>query len=188
MKAGAKQIIAGAIVFGIGVICVPFLIVLTLLRDRSDLLEFEVPGVAMAFVDTPGRYYLWHDYQTMYDGRTYHNPIELPDDLVIKISAQGGIPLDFVSDSHASFSTIGRARQSLGYVEVNKAVQVTIDVTGGAESRIFSFSPFSVSRFVGLIVKGFLFAGLAAISSLGLIIWGIVKLANAPRKTAKLRS
>lgn len=188
MKVGVKQIIAGVVVFGIGVICVPSVIVLTLLRDSSDLLKFKVPDAAIAFVDTPGRYYLWHDYQTMYDGRTYHNPIELPDDLVIKISEQGGMPLDFVSDSHASFSTVGRSRQSIGYVEVNKAVQVTIDVTGGAESRIFSFSLFSVSRFVGLIVKGFLLAGLAAISSLGLIIWGIVKMANAPRKTAKLRS
>ena len=188
MKAGVKQIIAGVVVFGIGAICVPFVIVLTLVRDSVDLLEFEVPGAAIAFVDTPGRYYLWHDYQTVYDGRTYHSPIELPDGLMIEITQQGGMPLDFVSDPHSSFSTIGRARQSIGYVELSKAGQVTIDVTGGAESRIFSFSPFSFGRFVGLIVKGFLLAGLAAISSLGLIIWGIVKLANAPRKSAKVRS
>jgi hypothetical protein len=188
MKAGVKQIIAGLVVFGIGAICVPFVIVLTLVRDSVDLLEFKVPGAAIAFVDTPGRYYLWHDYQTVYDGRTYHNPIELPDGLMIEITQQGGMPLDFVSDTHARFSSIGRARQSIGYVELSKAGQVTIDVTGGAESRIFSLSPFSFGRFVGLIVKGLLLGVLAAFSSLGLIIWGIVKLANAPRKSAKVRS
>jgi hypothetical protein len=187
MRAGVKQIIAGVVVFGIGAICVPFVIVLTLVRDSVDLLEFEVPGAAIAFVDTPGRYYLWHDYKTVYDGRTYHNPIELPDGLMIEITKQGGIPLDFVSDPHASFSAMGRARQSIGYVELSKTGQVKIDVTGGAESRIFSFSPFSFGRFVGLIVKGFVFSVIAAISSLGLIIWGIVKLANAPLESAKIK-
>ena len=91
MKAGVKQIIAGVVVFGIGAICVPFVIVLTLVRDSLDLLEFEVPGAAIAFVDTPGRYYLWHDYQTVYDGRTYNNPIELPDGLLIEITDKGGM-------------------------------------------------------------------------------------------------
>ena len=188
MKAGVKQIIVGVVVFGMGAICVPFVIVLTLVRDSVDLLEFEVPGAAIAFVDTPGRYYLWHDYQTVYDGRTYHNPIGLPDGLMIEITQQGGMPLDFVSDPHTRFSSIGRARQSIGYVELSKAGQVTIDVTGEAESRIFSLSPFSFGRVVGLVIKGLLLAVLAAFSSLGLIIWGIVKLANAPRKSAKVRS
>jgi len=188
MKAGAKQIIAGVVVFGMGAIGVPFLIVLTLGSDSVDLLEFEVPGAAIAFVDSPGRYYLWHDYQTVYDGRTYDNPIELPDGLMIEITEQGGMPLDFVSDSNSLFSLSGRARQSIGYVELSNAGQVSIDVTGGAESRIFSFSPFSFGRFVGLIVKGFVFAVLVALSSLGLIIWGIVKLANAPLKSAKVIS
>ena len=186
MKPGIKQIIAGVLLIGIGVICVPLVIVTTMVRDSVDLVEFEVPGSAMAFVDTPGRYYLWHDYQTVYDGRTYNNPVELPNGLSVDVTGLGGLPLEFVSAPNTSFTSNGRARQSVGYVEVLEAGQVSVTVTGEAESRIFSFSPFSLGRFAGLIFKGILFAGAAALSSLGLIIWGIVKLANAPRSGSSL--
>ncbi len=185
MKPGLKQIIAGVILLGIGAICVPLMIVLTLVRDSMDLVEFEVPGSAMAFIETPGRYYLWHDYRTVYESRTYNSPVELPDGLTIEITGNGGALLDFVSAPNTSFSSNGRARQSIGYVELTEAGQVTLNVSGEADPRIFSFSPFSLGRFAGLIVKGVLIAGAAALASLGLIIWGIVKLANAPRKSPK---
>ena len=182
MKPGLKQIIAAVLLLGIGVIGVPLVIVLTLLRDSTDLLEFEVPGTAMAFVETPGRYYLWHDYQTVYDGRIYNNAQELPHGLEIEIKGKGGVLLDLVNASNTTFTSKGRARQSVGYVEVLDAGQVTLNISGDAEPRIFSFSPFSLGRFAGLIVKGVLIAIAAGLSALGLIIWGIVKLANAPRK------
>jgi hypothetical protein len=185
MKPGLKQMIAGVILLGIGAICVPLIIVLTLVRDSVDLVEFEVPGSAMAFIETPGRYYLWHDYQTVYEGRSYNHPVELPNGLTIEITGKGGTPLDFVRAPNTSFTMNGRARQSIGYVELSDAGQVTVNVAGEAEPRIFSFSPFSLGHFASLIVKGILIAGLAALAALGLIIWGIVKLANAPRISPK---
>ncbi|CAA6678326.1 Unannotated [Lentimonas sp. CC19] len=178
--------IAGVLLFAVGVICVPLAIVLILLRDSTDLVEFVAPGTAMAFVETPGRYYLWHDYQTEYDGRTYHHAQELPDGLEIEMIGKGGVVLELVSAANTTFSSNGRARQSIGYVEVADAGQVTLNVTGDSEPRIVSFSPFSLGRFVGLIVKGVLIALAAGVSSLGLMIWGIVKWANAPLKPACL--
>jgi hypothetical protein len=163
-------------------------IVLTLLRDSTDLVEFQVPGTAMAFIETPGRYFLWHDYQTVYDGRTYNHAIELPDSLEIEIKGKGGVLLDFMSASNSSFTSNGRARRSIGYVEVADAGQVTLNVIGEAEPRVFSFSPFSLGRFAGLILKGMLLAGASALLSLGLIIWGIVNLANAPRQEVAVDS
>lgn len=184
MKPGLIQIIAGVILLSIGAICVPLMIVLTLVRDSVDLVEFEVPGSAIAFIETPGRYYLWHDYQTMYDGRPYNTPAELPNGLTIEITGKGGTQLDFVSATNTSFTSNGRARQSIGYVDLSDAGQVTINVSGESEPRIFSFSPFSLGRFASLVVKGILIVAAAALSAMGLIIWGIVKLANAPRKSS----
>jgi hypothetical protein len=184
MKSGIILIITAVVLFIVGVVCVPLAIVKTISRESVDLVQFKVPGTAMAFVDAPGRYYVWHDYDAIYEGQSYRSSTELPNDLKIELIGTGGVPLEFVSDSSTNLTLNNHSRKSVGYVEVPEAGQVTIKVNGDVERVLFSFSAFSFGHFFGLIVKGVICAGVSALLGLGLMIWGIVKWVKSSKKTS----
>ena len=68
MKRGIKTIIAGVVIFVFGAFVVPLLFIFPLIFGKSNEVQFKVPGTFEANAEKPGRYYLWNDFQTIYDG------------------------------------------------------------------------------------------------------------------------
>src|SRR6185312_3859472 len=155
MKKGVKTIIAGLMLFVFGVLVIPLLIVGSLVLQKSDEVQFKVPGKAEANVQTSGRYYLWNDYTTVYNGRTYHNSEHLPGGMDIKITGPDGAALQLVSDASITMTSNGNSKQAIGYVEVVHLGKVNIEVTGGdGEERVFSFARSTLLRLFGVISGG----------------------------------
>lgn len=182
MKPGIKTIIAGGVLFVLGAFVVPLLVVLPLILRSSNAVQFKIPGTIEATVAKPGRYYLWNDFRTIYEGKSYDRSESIPDGIEIRIHDSKGELLPFVASTSISSSAGAGSKTSIGYLEVENPGKVKIEVSGGNEERIFSFSEFVFPKMFGLFFAGFGLSILVALSGFGIMLWGIVKLIRADKK------
>lgn len=178
MKRGLKTLIAGILLFLLGAFVVPLLLILPLLLNDSAEEQFLVPGSVEVTVDEPGRYYLWHDFRTVYEGVSYSKPEEIPDGLDISVKTEGGEELVLMASGTMSSSTGASARRTIGYVDVADPGRLTVTVNGDSEPRVFSFSQSGMKSIFLRIFGGAIVSMLMAFAGIGLVIWGIVKLAK----------
>ncbi|MBW8865675.1 MAG: hypothetical protein JF609_12300 [Verrucomicrobia bacterium] len=176
-----KTIIAGFVLFVFGVLVIPLLVVGSLVLQKSGDVQFKVPGTAEANVEKPGRYYLWNDYETIYNGKTYHNSKHLPGGLEIKIIGPDGADLPLVSDASITMTSNGNSKDAIGYVEVAHPGKVKIAVTGDSEERIFSFARSTLLRLFGVISGGVILCAFFAVIGAAVAIWGFVKLVRCSK-------
>jgi hypothetical protein len=175
MKSGIKTIIVGAVMFLMGAFIVPFLFLLPLFLEHHQQNQFVGPGSIHIEVKEPGRYYLWNDFRTIYNGRSFNRSEKTPDGLDIRIENAEGHALPFVSDLNISSSSNDSSKNSIGYVEIEQPGKVSVQISGGTEERIFSFSRSRLLKLFLLILAGFGVSGIIALTGFGLIIWGVVK-------------
>lgn len=153
--------------------------VLPLILGKSNEVRFKAPGSVEAVVQVPGRYYIWNDYQTMFEGKSYQRSKSLPDGTQIQIrNPQGGL-LPFVGDTSISSSRGSSAENSVGYVEIVSPGKVKIEITGGNEERIFSFSQSRILKIFGLVAAGLILSMIVGLLGIGIIVWGIIKTARS---------
>lgn len=174
MKSGLLNL-AGA-VFLLGGVPILFASLLLPVITSDEYLSrpFLAPGSIQAEVDTPGRYYLWHDYQALRDGRAFTHPIPLPDGMSVSISdANTGEQLEFTPDMSSSLAMGEERSQSVGYVEIEEPRTVIVEVAGSEDQpRALTFSQ---SRLPGI----FRAIGMGALLSLPLLAGGILLLVSA---------
>jgi len=178
MKRGIKTIIAGVAVCLAAAIIVPLLIVFLVVSGFPHESQFKIPGTLEVDVKNPGRYYVWNDYRTIFNGKSYDRSEKIPDGIEIQVHDANGRQLQFITDTSISSSDGGSAKDSIGYVEVDRPGKLDVAVSGGSEERIFSFSRFELLKAVGLVLGSVGFAMLAGIAGIALVIWGIVKLVS----------
>jgi hypothetical protein len=187
MKSGLLLVIFGAMLF-LGAFIIPVLFVLPLILGKSDEIQFKVPGQLEFNAKTAGRYYLWNDYETVYHGKTYNSSEKLPDGLDIVVRSADGTELQFTSDTSSSVNGNGSSARSIGYVEMDQPGKLKIEVSGNTQDRVFSFAKSKLPKILGLVSAGVGASVLAFFVSMGLIIWGILKLIKAavsgPRSAA----
>ncbi len=180
MKPGIKSIIAGVGLFILGAVVFPLAIVLPVfLALNGHLVEFKVPGTFETNVVKAGRYYLYNDYQTIYNGKTYDNSTNLPGGMEIKVLDSQGQVLQFNGDTSFSVGGSGTERKSIGYVEVHTPGKVRIEVSGAGEERIFSFGQENFFKFFGLMFGTVGLGIIIAFGGIGLAVWGIIKLVRS---------
>ncbi len=182
MKKGLKTLIAGVLLFLIGAFVVPIAFILPVILDDSHERQFIIPGSTEVEIAEPGRYYLWNDFQTVYDGKSYNRSKSIPDGLEITVKDESGRSLAFSSDTSISSSSGSSSKNSIGYIDVEKPSKLSVSVQGGSEQRIFSFSQSGIMKILGLIFGGFGLSMLMALAGIGVSIWGIVKLVKNKKK------
>lgn len=182
MKTEIKLIIAGATLFVLGAFVIPLATVLPLiLRDSSDD-QFKVPGTTQVKIEEPGSYYLWNDYQTVFEGKSYNRSQNIPDGIEITLqNKETGEKFNFISDTSISSSSGSSSKNSIGYIEVQTPGTVEISISGGDEERVFSFSRSDLLLMFGMIFGGLALSMLIGFSGFGLTIWGIVKLVQSKK-------
>ena len=177
MKRGVKTLITG-VIFLVAAIVAPFLFIFPLLLQHQNENQFKVPGTIQVTVEKPGRYYLWNDFRTIYNGQSFNRSEQIPDGLNIRIGDSDGRALNFVGDTSISSTRDDSAKNSVGYVEIEHPGKVTVQVSGNAEERIFSFSKSRLLKVFLFAIGGFGASVIFGLMGLGLIIWGIIKLAR----------
>ena len=184
MTVGIKTIVTGVTFFVLGAVVVPLAIVLSLVIGDKNEEQFMIPGSTQVVVEEAGRYYLWNDYQTVFKGKSYSRSEAIPDGIEIKIkNRETGELFSFVSDTSTSSSSGSSSKNSIGYIEVPTPGSVHIEVLGGNEERVFSFSRSGLLALFGLILGGFGLSMTLGLSGAGLTIWGVVKIVRSNKKS-----
>ena len=182
MEKGLKTLIAGIVLFVVGAFVVPIAFLLPLILNNSDERQFIIPGITEVEILESGRYYLWNDFQTVFDGKSYNRSESIPDGLEIAITNEDGKDLQFTSDTSMSSSSGSSSKNTIGYVEVSNPSRLTVSVSGGSDERVFSFSESGIIKMLGLIFGGFGLSMLLALAGVGISIWGTIKLVMNNRK------
>lgn len=186
MRIGGKIIIVGVIVFLLGAIAVPAAIIISFFFHDAGEIQFRIPASITYQIQEPGRYYLWNDYQTVFEGVSYNRSKNIPDGISIVIrDRRTGAPYKLTACTSISSKTGGGTKNSIGYIDAENTGAITIDVSGGTEERIFSFSRFTLGEIFGRIFGGLGLAFLVCITGGGLVAWGVVK-ASREKKTEKI--
>jgi hypothetical protein len=157
----------------------PGLWILSLVNAYEDrAVSFRAPGEMEVRVEEPARYFLWNDYRTIFEGRTYANEKNLPDgvEFVLEdVETGGGLPLR--SDAKISVSTDGSQRTALGYFLIDEPGVYRLTIRGLDRPRIFSFGPSPLGDIGGLLGSLFFLLVLAAAAMIGgifLIVFGLI--------------
>lgn len=187
MKKPVKLLISGIAIFIVGGIILPLvlmaLIIIPVFRVDPNI-EFLIPGSIEINVEEAGRYYVWNEYETIYEGKTYSKPKDLPDDLRISMHKKdGALQLDFVGDRSISMSSGSSSRKSIGYFQITEAGDYVVDVQGESDQRVFSVgrSHLDLFRFLLLIFIGGPVCLLSSFVGFILVIVAIIKMIQSKR-------
>lgn len=182
MRPGFKRLVIGVLLFVSGTVVLPAVLVLPFVfGDRADE-QFLVPGGIQVTASEPGRYYLWHDHRTIFQGKTYNNQPDVPAGMEITITdADSSEPLDFVPDGSMTVSSGTSASASVGYVELETPRTLNVIVSGpeGQDQRVFSFSKSIVLEVIAAVIGCFVGGGVLAVLGIVLVAWGAVKMVRS---------
>jgi len=181
IEPGLKTLIIGIALFILGGFVIPFVLILPLFRNESANTQFLIPGSKEVIVEKPGRYYLWNDFQTVYDGRSFSRSEHIPDGLEIAVTDDTGKTLAFNSDTSTSSGSGRNSKKSIGYVEVSDPGKLMVSVSGDSEERVFSFSQSIFPKMFLAILGGGTASLLMAFIGFGIGIWGVIKLGRNKR-------
>jgi len=180
VKKGIKPLSIGVLVLVIGIALIP-LIVLKVIKSTPEPQQFLVPGKVEVSVSEPGKYYLWNDHQTFYEGKFYNSGDTLPN-VEFYVTDETGKRLSVKKDASTTIDLGETSKKSIGYIDVENSEMLTIGVEGEFNERVFSFSENHALRIIGAIMGGFVCAGILLFVGLALVIWGVIALVLSSKK------
>jgi len=181
---------AGAIVIAGIVAAVALVIHLVSVIDEGQ--QFLAPGKLAFDVEHPGKHLVWNDHRTVFQGRTYDVPEQLPDGLRIRVTEiASGSPLEVRSSRGASSKTGEAERVSIASFKVTAPGRYEIAVEGDFEPRVFSVGP-NILPQLFVTIAGVLGAVLLALTgAVVLCVWTYLKRnpsSPAPQPVAATRA
>ena len=169
-KVGGLLLIAGLIIFVASFS--------RLYQGHSLTLQFQSQGTVQRQTDSVGRFYVWDNYVTHFNGQKVRLSSKTPKNLQISIQDTNGASLEFVPDDSQSWSIGNHAKKSIGYVEVKEPQSLNI-ISSGSDQRILSFGPANLKAELWQKLGGFALAIL--IGGLG-FVWCLLSLFLGGRK------
>lgn len=140
--------------------------------------QFIGPGRISLEVATPGYYTLWHDYHTVFEGRTYSADKQLPDGINFRVNGPSG-PVA-VKGSNDATATIGNTeRVAVAAFVAPVSGQYEIAAEGEFPARVFSVGEGNFLKSFGMIFGGIGAIILSFCTGLGLCAWAYFN-NNAP--------
>jgi hypothetical protein len=173
MKPGSKRLVIGA-VMAIGACGTFFITLSSLVRGVSLDPLSATPGTFETRTEESGRYYLWDNHLTMFDGRKVQNSSDFPDDIQISIREKDGKQLVFIRDDGHGWRIGNHAKSSVGYVDSLKPSDIVVQTQGGSEERVLSFAKAKEGQEVWRKLRGFAFAAIAFVLGLPIVFWGLM--------------
>ena len=130
--AGTGIIIVGIVIFGF---------TLVRLMNGAPLEPVtKVPGTVKVKVLTPGRYYVWDNHWTTFEGKKTKYDDDWPGDATVMVRDSTGKALDFVPDSSQSWTIGNSGKTSAGYIDVPNESTLQVDIDHVRHERIVSIS------------------------------------------------
>src|SRR5438132_9806725 len=103
--------------------------------------RFIAPGSAQVSIAHPGEYLIWHEYRTIYEGRSFDVPAAMPGGVRYRVEAPDRRPLEVqpyrgMSSEDSQAKSVSAAR-----FEAPLAGTYTVAVEGAFEPRVIAVGP-----------------------------------------------
>ena len=185
MKRGVKRSLLGAGLV-LAAIVVGGSAFVSLQRGVSHDVQFKAPGTFQARAADAGRYYVWDNHKTWFEGEKVRSKAAFPDEMTVEVSDAAGQTLEFTRDDSQSWSIGSHAKTSVGYVDLPADSDVQIDARGDDGERILSLSQANLGQELWQTFIGFGIATVAAGLGIPIAIWGLITtLVSAPPVSAR---
>lgn len=152
----------------------------------SDGTQFIVPGEVIINVEKPGKYTLWNEAKTIYQGRLYTGSRELPDVLEIRITeilTGRTMPL---SSATSHTETVGSTiRTAIGNIHFDEPGRYRIRVSGNFSERIFMIRRSTCADLLVSFAAFFLLSLVGWIGAPLLAVIVLIKRINAKKRSQK---
>ncbi len=176
MVVGGLLVLIGIAGFGYGIF--------SFVMDLGDRQAFLAPGELLLTVPEAGRFYVFHDHQTVFQGTAYSHPEGLPNGWTFSVTrVDTGDACDLKYDTKMSESMGGTERKAIAYAHLSPG-DYRIQVRGaGGGQRVLSVGPAMTGSIVGFF-GAILLAPLACLIGIGLAVWGLIAVLLARQKRA----
>lgn len=141
--------------------------------------QTKVPGTVTAELNEPGRYYIWDNHWTKFEGERVKYSSDWPNNAKVAVRETEGRELEFIPDRSLSWSIGNNGKTSIGYIEIDTPSSIELDIDDVGNGRIVSVSNRTMKQELWKRLGGFgiglITAGIGAI----VCILGVFK---RPRK------
>jgi hypothetical protein len=178
MKPGLQTLVAGLLIAAAGLLVLPAILlrpVFTSALERTQLVRFIGPGEATFKVEEAGDYYLWNDYSTVFQGKTYTRSAELPPGFEVSFHTSDGKMIELEPRRDIYFDLGDEAKRSVGSVTLEQSGELKVEIGGNFSPRVFSFGPFPFEGRMWQVVSGVILTGLVVLVGIMLALAGLVK-------------
>jgi uncharacterized membrane protein len=144
---------------------------------------FVAPGAVKLSLTTPGEYILWHEHRTLYNGRTFDLPGQMPDGTRYRAQGPDGeIAIAANASMKMEASTEGRKGSSVSVAQfqVPRPGAYVVAVEGDFEPRVMSVAPNRTWPILRLAGEVSLLVVLAFGAALGLGLYGFLRTVQRP--------
>ncbi|MCB9952490.1 MAG: hypothetical protein H6824_16065 [Planctomycetaceae bacterium] len=128
--------------------------------------QTKVPGTITADIDLPGRYYVWDNHWTNFEGERVKYPADWPNEATVTVRDADGTELAFVPDASHSWSIGNNAKTSVGFIDVPSATTIRVDIDSVGRERIVTVSSRTMKQELWSRLGGFavgIIVGLAGV-------------------------
>lgn len=146
-------------------------------------MQFLVPGSTTITVERAGKYVLWHDARTVYRGRVFNKPKELPDGVEISLkSRDSGERVTMESNPSMSYSSGSHQSYSIANFDIGTPGEYELVVSGDIDEMVFSFGRSRLFEIIAGIAGGVALQliGLVGASVLAVVVF--IKRVQAKRR------
>jgi hypothetical protein len=165
----------------VSVLFVPLAIVKAVTDKNVLAVQFAVPGETNLEVQRPGKYVLWNETQTIFQGQVFSFSPDLPNGMKIELTdlkTSNAIPM--TADTSTSMSSSQESRHSVGYFEITEPGKYRVKVDGQFPQRVFYFRE-SLLRQLGPIFRVFMLATAGLVIAILMTVFIFIKrLTSAP--------
>jgi hypothetical protein len=136
--------------------------------------QTKVPGSVSAVLDAPGRYYVWDNHWTRFEGQRVRYAAGWPAETKVVVRDSNGVELAFVADASQNWSIGNNEKTSVGYVEVPAATTIQIDISGVMSERIVTVSNLTMKQELWSRLGGFGIALVTGAIGIVLCLFGLL--------------
>jgi hypothetical protein len=149
---------------------VPVWIVAMATHRPTYAVQFTVPGQKDLQIPRPGRYVLWDETDTWFQGQHFTSNSNMPAGLRIQLLAAGTTNTIPMAPAITSTMTVNQTvRHSVGTFRIEKPGKYQMAVTGQFPVRVFYFRDSVMTQFWSVMVA-FEYCALGLCASLGLTL------------------
>jgi hypothetical protein len=171
------------VLFFIGTIGGPGWFIVTLVSELSSGKYFLAPGAQTYTLECPGKYIIWHAAKTLFKGKNYSCPPELPHGAIIRVLNKNTQEELIVEPSPGATESSGNQKKySIASFRVETPGEYTVEISKLPSNQVFMLRKSLTKHVLLALLQSGIIGMMGGVGGLVLVILVAVKRHKAEEK------